>query len=311
MRQLILALLLVILVVFTASCGKQGEINYQDESPSANTEINASEEQNTDQDNSVEQENSELEETSKSTPVDDKVDSNKDNETELDKNNTTNLDNNNKVNSDENNSSDVDAWGVDWESYKTFDVSELFDVSEFLFDVITALSDKVDPSYEATSGIAYTFTSTDSIMMDSKERHQLKMSIGNPRNSDTDVDFYNGDENWIINRFDDYVENGMGSTMYDAQFRVKGKHKMFSYKYIGYARTKYTISGRIYLANADDSVPSQNSSNPDNKYRQKWIEFLYTSPQVAKSTDSVVTEKEIEQFDKFFDHVVESLIIEE
>lgn len=288
MRKSILVLSIITLMIFTTSCGKQSKvINYEDKKNSTNIEENLPEEQNIDKDKSTDQ-NTEIEEAPESTPTTDQIDS------------------------DSTDVFDFDSWGVDWESYKTFDVSELFNVSNFLFDVITALSDEMDPLFEVTRGIAYTFTSTDSMMTSSgKERHQLRMDIGNPNKSDTEINFYSGDENEIINFFADSVKVGKGSTMYDAEFRQKGNYKVFSYKYIGYAQTKYTISGRIILANSDDSVPSQNPSKPNDEYRQKWIEFIYTSPQIAQSTDSVVTDKEIAQFDKFFDHVLESLVIED
>lgn len=327
MKKMNLALSIILLIVFAVSCSKKDElINYENEEAKENINENLSEEQDGEIENNLEQyikdlenivyENEEFEEIEFDNTKSDntEIDETEIDETEID----TSVIDETEVSSPVKDQQGTVATGVfyideiDWESYKTFDVSELFNVSNFTFDVISELSDEVDPSYAVVSGIAYAFTSTDLFMSSSgKESHQLRMYIGNHNNSDIDIDFYNGDENEIKRRYDDSVKVGQGSTMYDAKFNKKGNHKMFSYKYIGYASSKYSITGRIYLANADDSIPLTNQSNPDNKYRVKWIEFMYISPQLAQSAESVVTDQEIQQFDKFFDNVLESLIIEE
>ena len=297
MKKISVTLSIILLIIFTASCSKKDEGgSYQREDSSVDINENVSELQDTLNGNNIEEDDNELEESEFE-------------ETELE---DTEFDDVEDPIQEPNDSVEDISYidYLDWESYKTFDLSEIFGVDKFTFDVLSTLSDKTDPLYDITIGIAYTFTSSDTVWTSSGyERSLMRMNIGNPNNSNTPVDLYNGNEEEILDRYDNSVKVGMGSTMYDAQFSNKGNHKMLSFKYVGDPVTKCTVTGRIYLANEDDRIPSTN--NTDKPYRYKWIEISYTSPQIAESAKNVITDQEIAQFDKFFDHLLNSLVIED
>ena len=204
----------------------------------------------------------------------------------------------------------LDETSVDLTKFKTMDVSELYDMETFTFDVPIDLNITPDKKYASINDLFYIYTSDDVVMMNGKTAMNA-LHMGMP--SDTKLknsEYYNDkSDTELIDMIKEFIKDGQGKEAYDFRLTEQNGYKILSYKYVGNAIGNSNINGHIYIFYMDEKKikAAEDKGENINKYLDKYIELTYYSPQSEVSSTRDPLKEEIDAFDQCFDQMVKSI----